>query len=195
MAFGQDEKQLTYIHTRALIDETELETIFSCNQEFDYQGIVISCERLKKLLNPEIVSALNAISKKRIRLLYDPKEYNVNKILEQNFGDKIKKREVSVSENERISEQFICFYPNILVEFVEKTEKVFDRPITIFEGRIEFDSDVIKTKMDKIIDEYEISFLLSEQKPEKIGKNKYNRHTKKGIAHTYKKNKYKEKNK
>ena len=119
---------------------------------------------MKKLLNPEIVSALNAIPKKRIWLLYDPKEYNVNKILEQNFGDKIKKREVSVSENERISEQFICFYPNILVEFVEKTEKVFDRPITTFEGRIEFDSDIIKTKMDKIIDEYEISFSLSECK-------------------------------
>lgn len=113
----------------------------------------------------------------------------------QNFGDKIKKKEVSVSENERISEQFICFYPNILVEYVEKTEKVFDRPITIFEGRIEFDSDVIKNKIDKIIDEYEISFSLSEPEPEKMGKNKYNKHTKKGIAHTYKKYKYKEKNK
>ena len=104
-------------------------------------------------------------------------------------------KEVSVSENERISEQFICFYPNILVEYVEKTEKVFDRPITIFEGRIEFDSDVIKNKIDKIIDEYEISFSLSEPEPEKMGKNKYNKHTKKGIAHTYKKYKYKEKNK
>ena len=134
---------------------------------------------MKKLLNPEIVSSLNAISKKRIWLLYDPKEYNVNKILEQNFGDKIKKKEVSVSENERISEQFICFYPNILVEYVEKTEKVFDRPITIFEGRIEFDSDVIKNKIDKIIDEYEISFSLSEPEPEKMGKNKYNKQTKK----------------
>lgn len=82
-----DELVDQYIHTRALIDEKELEAIFSCNQEFDYQGIVISCERLKKLLNPEIVSALNAISKKRIWLLYDPKEYNVNKILEQNFGE------------------------------------------------------------------------------------------------------------
>ena len=75
---------------------------------------------------------------------------------------------MSVSENERISEQFICFYPNILVEYVEKTEKVFDRPITIFEGRIEFDSDVIKNKIDKIIGEYEISFSLSEPEPEKM---------------------------
>ena len=172
-----DELVDQYIHTRALIDEKELEAIFSCNQEFDYQGIVISCERLKKLLNPEIVSALNAISKKRIWLLYDPKEYNVNKILEQNCNRSIKN------------------FFRLLVEYVEKTEKVFDRPITIFEGRIEFDSDVIKNKIDKIIDEYEISFSLSEPEPEKMGKNKYNKHTKKGIAHTYKKYKYKEKNK
>ena len=34
-----DELVDKYIHTRALIDEKELEAIFSCNQEFDYQGI------------------------------------------------------------------------------------------------------------------------------------------------------------
>ena len=100
---------------------------------------------------------------------------------------------MSVSENERISEQFICFYPNILVEYVEKTEKVFDRPITIFEGRIEFDSDVIKNKIDKIIDEYEISFSLSEPEPGKWERTNIIKYTKKGIVHTYKKYKYKEK--
>ena len=45
---------------------------------------------------------------------------------------------------------------------------------------------LIKNKIDKIIDEYEISFSLSEPEPEKMGKNKYNKHTKKGIVHTYK---------
>ena len=101
-----DELVDQYIHTRALIDEKELEAIFSCNQEFDYQGIVISCERLKKLLNPEIVSALNAISKKRIWLLYDPKEYNVNKILEQNFG------RIKINEKRSISIISDCYDGN-----------------------------------------------------------------------------------
>ena len=181
-----DELLDEYMHTRALIDETELETIFSYNQKFDYEGIIISCERLKKILIPEIISALNLISKKRMWLLYDAKEYNVKKFLEQNFGDKIKKREVSVLEKEKLREQFICFYPSILVEFVEKTEKVFDRPITIFEGRIEFDSDIIKNKMGDIIDEYKILFSLPELKPKKMEQNKYNRHTKNGASHSYK---------
>lgn len=186
-----DELLGEYIHTRALIDETELEAIFSYNKEFDYDGIIISCERLKKLLTPEIVSALNQISKKRTWLLYDPNEYNVKNIIEQNLGDKIKKKEVSILENEELCNQFICFYPNILVEFVEKTEKVFDRPITIFEGRIEFDSDVIKNKMNEIINECKISFSLPE--PQKNKQNKYNRKAKKSTSLAYKK--YKKKHK
>lgn len=188
-----DELLDAYIHTRALIDEAELETIFSYNQEFDYEGIIISCERLKKILNPEIVSVLIQISKKKIWLLYEAKEYNIKNFLEQNFGDKIKKKEVSVLENEKLSRQFICFYPNILVEFVEKTEKAFDRPITIFEGRIEFDTNVIKNKMDEIIDEYKISFSLPESKPKKEEQNKYNKDTKKSTSKPYKNYKYKKK--
>ena len=188
-----DELLNEYTHTRALIDETELETIFLYNKEFNYEGIIISCERLKKLLTPNIISTLNQISKKRTWLLHDPQEYNVKKILEQNLGDKIKKKLISVLENKKLSEQFVCFYPNILVEFVEKTEKVFDRPITIFESRIEFNSDVIRNKMDEIIDEYKISFSLPEPKPKKIEQNKYNKNAKKGTSQPYKKYKYKKK--
>lgn len=185
-----------YIHTRTLIDETELETIFLYNKEFDYEGIIISCERIRRLLTPEIFSALSQISKKRIWLIYNSQEYNVENFLEQKFGDKAKKKEVSILENKRQDKQFICFYPNILVEFLEKTEKVFDRPITIFEGRIEFDSDIIKNKMDKIIDEYKISFSVPEPKPKKTEQNKYNKNAKKGTSkpYNYKKYKYKKNN-
>lgn len=182
-----------YMHTRALIDETEVETLFLYNQEFDYEGIIISCERLRKILNQKIVSALNQISKKRTWLIYNSQEYNVKKTIEQNLGDKIKRKEISISENEELNEQFICFYPNILVEFVEKTEKVFDRAITIFEGRIEFDSDVIKNKMDVIIEKYHISFSPLEAKLKKMKQNKYNKNTKKGVLQPYKKRKTRDK--
>lgn len=182
-----DELLEEYLHTRALIDGTELETIFSYNKEFDYEGIIISCERLKRLLTPEIISVLNQISKKRIWLIYDPEEYDIANFLEQKFGDKIKKKEIVILENKRQDTQFICFYPNILVEFVEKTEKVFGRPITIFEGRIGFDSDIIENKIDKIIDEYKISFSLPEPntKPKKMEKNKYHKNAKKGASKPY----------
>ena len=92
-------------------------------------------------------------------------------------------------------EQFVCFYPNILVEFVEKTEKVFDRPITVFEGRIEFDSEAIKSKMANTFKDYRISFSLSKPKSPKKEQKKYNTAEKQDATQSYKKYKYKKKNK
>ena len=74
---------------------------------------------------------------------------------------------------------------------MEKTEKVFDRPITVFEGRIEFDSDVIKSKLANIIKDYEISFSLLEPKSPKKGQQKYNKTEKRDTAQPSKKYKYK----
>lgn len=186
-----DELLEEYTHARALIDESELETVFLYNKEFAYEGIIISCERLRKLLTSEIVSALNQITKKRTWLLYNPEEYNIKKFIGEKVGDKVKKKDISLLENKGLSNQFVCFYPNILIEFVEKTEMVFDRPITVFEGRIEFNSEIIKNKIDKIIDEYKISFLLFEPKSQMIEQNKYNKEAKKPSFQSHKKHRNK----
>ena len=74
-------------------------------------------------------------------------------------------------EKQEQESQFICFYPNVLIEFVERTENVFDRPISILEGRIEFDTNDIKNKMEKIINERNISF--EQQKKEVSDKKDY----------------------
>lgn len=89
-----------------------------------------------------------------------------------------------------MSKQFICFYPNVLVEFIEKTEKVFDRPLTVFEGRIEFNSDIIKYKMDKIIDEYKILFSVPEP-----NKTEQKKNAKKSVSQPHKQYRYKRKDK
>ena len=68
---------------------------------------------------------------------------------------------------------------------------VFDRPITVFEGRIEFNSEIIKNKIDKIIDEYKISFLLFEPKSQMIEQNKYNKEAKKPSFQSHKKHRNK----
>lgn len=159
-----DELLEDYMHARALIDEKELETIFAYCQEFNNEGIVISCERLKKLLTPPIVEALNQLSKKRIWILYNEEEYDVEKMLEKFFGNKIKKKEVSILKRDKEDKQFICFYPSVLVEFVERTENIFNRPITFFEGHIEFDADAIRDKMDYIMDKNKISFSFPKSK-------------------------------
>lgn len=191
-----DELLSEYMCNRALIDKTELETLFSYNKEFEFEGIIISCERLRRLFTPEIVSALNQISRKRIWLNYNPQEYNIDNYLEQKFGDKIKKKEINILESKEQEKQFICFYPNILVEFVEKTERVFERPLTVFQGRIEFSAEDIKDKMAKVIDGYKISFSLPEPKPKKVNQNEYNKNVKnRTFKHYNKTHKYKKNNK
>ena len=149
-----------------------------------FYGIIIK-DILKKIIE----------AKKKIWVLYEEKEYNIDKILEQRFGDKIKKKEVSTEKRKEACEQFICFYPNVLVEFVEKTEKVFDKPITIFEGRIEFDSDVIKSKMAHIIKDYEISFTLPKSASPENKQKKYSKDEKIGVTRSYKKYRRRKENK
>lgn len=170
-----------YLQSRELIDNTEIETLFSYNTEIDYEGIIISCDRMRKLLNPSIVSVINQISKKKIWLLYNKDEYDIDNFLERQLGGK--KNDISLLERLDTESQFICFYPNILIEFVEKTEEIFKRPLTVLEGRIEFNSDVIKQKMNKVIISNNISFLMteikekekSEQKEQNKGYNKKRR--------------------
>ena len=134
---------------------------------------------------------MNQITKKSTWLLYNPEEYNIKKFIGEKVGDKVKKKDISLLENKGLSNQFVCFYPNILIEFVEKTKMVFDRPITVFEGRIEFNSEIIKNKIDKIIDEYKISFLLFEPKSQMIEQNKYNKEAKKPSFQSHKKHRNK----
>lgn len=188
-----DELVDEYMHTRALIDQNELETLFSYSNEFDYDGIIISCERLKKIMTSGMLSALDQISNKKIWILYEESEYNIQKTLEHSFGDKIKRKEASVLKRKETDGQFICFYPNILVEFVERTETVFDRPITVLEGMIEFDAAVIKNKTANIIKDYEISFSLIPPKLPQKDQQKYNKTEKRNTAESYKKYKYKKK--
>ena len=140
-----------------------------------------------------MLSALNQISNKKIWILYEESEYNIQKTLEHSFGDKIKRKEVSVLKRKETDGQFICFYPNILVEFVERTETVFDRPITVLEGMIEFDAAVIKNKTANIIKDYEISFSLIPPKLPQKDQQKYNKTEKRNTAESYKKYKYKKK--
>lgn len=54
-----------YIQSRALIDNTEINTLFLHNTEINYEGLIISCERLRNMLSWEILSALKQVSGKK----------------------------------------------------------------------------------------------------------------------------------
>ena len=157
-----DELLDEFMQTRELVDNTEIDILFSYYKEIDFEGIIILCDRMRKLLNSSIISSINQMSKKKIWLLYDKEEYDIMNFLNQHFGDK--KKEIVYWEKANSESEFICFYPNILIEFVERTEEVFERPLTILEGRIEFDSNIIKRKMDKIIEDKKMTFLPDSKK-------------------------------
>ncbi len=164
-----DELLDEFMQRRELIDNTELDMLFSYNTEIDFEGIIISCNRMRKLMNSGIISSLNQVVKKKIWLLYNKDEYNIKKFLNEKFD--VKKTEMGFLEREGSEGEFICFYPNVLLEFKEKTEKVFERPLIILDGHIEFDSNLIKTKMSKIIKDNEISFLIPNSQMKKSKKN------------------------
>lgn len=153
-----DELLDEFTQKRELVDNREIEMFFLNNEELEYDGLLISCDRLRRILNNNIITAINHILKKKVWILYQPEEFDIVNYLNKNFGDKRKKKEIFFLENQEQEGQFICFYPNVLIEFVERTENVFDRPISILEGRIEFDTNDIKNKMGKIINERNISF-------------------------------------
>lgn len=172
-----DELLDEFMQTRELVDNTEIDMLFSYYKEIDFEGIIISCDRMRKLLNSSIISSINQMSKKKTWLLYDKEEYDIVNFLNQHFGDK--KKEIVFLEKTNSESEFICFYPNILIEFVERTEMVFERPLTILEGRIEFDSNIIKGKVDKIIEDKNMSFLPDSKKREKVNSQTINKQNKK----------------
>lgn len=157
---NSEELLCEFIQTRELIDDSEIDMLFSYYMEVDFEGILISCERVRKILKPNIITSINQMQNKKIWLLYNGEEYDVQNFLERNFSELKKKKIISFLERSNSENQYICFYPNILIEFVERTEEIFGRPLTVVEGRIEFNSNIIKEKMEKIIQQNNLSFQL-----------------------------------
>lgn len=179
-----DELVDEFMQKRELVDNTEIEKFFLNNEELEYDGLLISCDRLRKILNNSIIESINHILKKKVWILYQPEEFNIVNYLNRNFSEKRKKKEIVFLEKKELESQFICFYPSVLIEFIERTETVFDRPISILEGRIEFDTNDIKNKMEKIISERNISF--DQQEKEKADKKGYRKPIKRSGRKTVK---------
>jgi len=159
-----DELIKKFTQERALIGESEISTYFSHQQEMEYEGIIISCKRLRKLLNKGIISSINQIQNKKIIISYDANEYKIEEFLNKNFSELIRQKKIMLIKNDDITENIICFYPNVYICFKEIVENIFERPFTIVNGKIEFEEEVIKEKMDETIAEKTISFELPKKK-------------------------------
>jgi len=149
-----------FMQSRELIDNKEIIAYFLHQNTFECEGIIISCERFRKLFSNAIISHINEIRNKKIILLYDEKEYDIVNFLNKNFSELVKNNNIIIVGKESIESNYICFYPNVFIEFVEVSEKIFERSFMTIEGKIEFDAKTIKEKVEGTIDENSISFQI-----------------------------------
>lgn len=161
-----DEIMDKFTQERALIEGTEIDKYFLYYRELDFKGIIISCKRLRRIMSKEIISSINQMQNKRIIILFDKDEYEIDVFLNKQFGEMIRQGKIVLIKRDGAIENFICFYPNIYIRFEEIIESVFERPFTVLNGKIEFEENAIKSKMDKFIADNGLCFEL----PQKVNK-------------------------
>lgn len=148
-----------FTKTRNVIDNKEIEKYFSYHDEIQFEGVIISSRRLKNILNKKIVKQINERIKKKIYIVFDEEEYDIENFLERRFSSLIKKGQMQLIKEEKVNQGYVCFYPNILIEFDEAIAYIFSNPTAILEGKVVFDSNVIKDKLKDIIEKQKIMFF------------------------------------
>ncbi len=158
-----------FISNRYLIDNKEIEKYFMYPKEINHEGIIIAGSRLRKTLSDNVIDMINGCSK-QIVIIYERKEYDIDNYLNRRFAQLVKQKKIKLVGKDNLYENYICFYPNVYITLCETVIKVFERYITIMDGKIEFDSKVIKSKLEKCIKENNIVFNKSEKKSDIIEK-------------------------
>lgn len=154
-----DEVYQEFTKSRKLLDNKEIEKYFLYKKDIPYEGIIIAGNRLRKILSREIINSLNEESKKKIIIIYDSGEYDIENFLKHKFQILIKKGKIQLIREDHLSDNYICFYPNILIDIRESIANIFRHSVAILEGNIYFDSSEIKAKMASVIEKKKIAFI------------------------------------
>lgn len=170
-----------FISNRNLIDNKEIEKYFMYPKEINYEGIIIAGSRLRKTLSDNLIDMINGCSK-QIVIFYERKEYDIENYLNRRFAQLVKKKKIKFVGKENLHENYICLYPNVYITLCESVIKVFERYITILDGKIDFNSKQIRSKLENYIEENNINFNRSEKKSDTIGKQANKKKYKKNIS-------------
>ena len=165
-----EEIELEFTKPRCLIDNKEIEKYFLYQNEIKHEGIIISSNRLRKLLNFKEIDSLNNSGKKKVIIVYDGTEYDIENYIKKQFEPLIKQGRLYLVKKSELSDSYVCFYPKVNIMLKESVAKVFNRTIAILEGKIEFDSNVIEEKMKEIIESNNINFNMKNEGKEDIKK-------------------------
>ena len=141
----------------------QVEKFFVYQKEIQHEGIIISSNRLRKILSKKVVNMLNDNYRKKIIIIYSNEEYDIENFLQRQFQVLLKKGKVQLIKEEQLANSYICFYPNVFINLKESIARIFNYPIAILGGEIYFDETIIKEKMDDLIEKKKI-VLSDEQK-------------------------------
>ena len=136
-------------------------------KEINYEGIIIACSRLRKTLSNNMIDMINGCSK-QIVIFYEKKEYDIENYLNRRFAQLVKQKKIKFIGKDNLYENYICLYPNVYFALCETVIKVFGRYITILDGIVDFDSKVIKSKLENYINENNIDFNKTGKKSDNI---------------------------
>lgn len=145
-----------FIKSRKLLDNKEIEKYFIYQKEIQHEGIIISSNRLRMMLNKKIINLINENSRKKIIIIYDSGEYDIENYLKRHFQMLMKNGKMQLIKDEYLSDNYICFYPNILINIKESIAYIFNHPMSILEGEISFESCKIKEKMKEDMEKWKI---------------------------------------
>lgn len=145
---------------RYMITDNEYELYFFNSDVFDWDKLIIISGRLKKIFDNKIWNELKAISRsKEVFIVYDEKEYSIEQELSKLRGNGIKANNIILLKKSNIEENKICFYPSVEIDIFEEVYEMFNRPITLRKGIIEFEKAIIQKSIQQTENDYYIKFI------------------------------------
>jgi len=122
---------------RYTICEKEWRLFFPFYNEFNFERLVISTNRLRSIFPPALFYEIKNIAKnKPVTLLYNPQEYNVSSTIDYFFADKPKN--LSLVPCEHINNSKILFFPYVLIDIQEYMATLFNKSISYEVGTLDF---------------------------------------------------------
>ena len=134
--------------------------------------MIIIGEDLTDILS-EVSGDIASIARSRpIRLVFSLKEYKVKGLIDKLSSQIENKNRLSIEQKDDITDIIVCFYPTILIKMVKQGCYLFERPVSYFQGIIEFDREEIEKIIQRVENQNNIILKLNKPSTERTKQRK-----------------------
>ena len=161
-----------FCKSRYIIDNKEYSYYFRYFQQFGFEQLIIIGEDLTDILS-EVSGDIASIARSRpIRLVFSLKEYKVKGLIDKLSSQIENKNRLSIEQKDDITDIIVCFYPTILIKMVKQGCYLFERPVSYFQGIIEFDREEIEKIIQRVENQNNIILKLNKPSTERTKQRK-----------------------